>query len=295
MKLFPRISAAIHEIYSPKRVNAIAELMELIPGMSFDLTTNDVDGKPWDFNIEEKRTKAEGLVREKKALLVIGSPMCSAFSQIQNLNFSKMSPNEVKRVIDYGTTHLAFCAKLYQIQMDNRLYFSHEHPHAATSWENKGIKRLLEQEGVTRIKSHICAFGMESEDKLGKGFAKKPTGFMTNVPELAKRLELCCPGGHRHVIIRGGKSRRTEVYPNELCREIIIGLKDQMYKDGRLEAGCLGSLCPIHEDGTDYQEYKNCRFWDDFPGAPLRKEGVIRARKDELEQFRKHTVYLKRP
>lgn len=65
------------------------------------------------------------------------------------------------------------------------------------------------------------------------------------------------------------------MYPNELYREIIIGLKDQMYQDGRFESGCLGSLCPIDEDGTDYQEYKNCDFWDDLSGAPLRKEGVI--------------------
>lgn len=51
------IGAAVHEIYSPKRVNAIAELMDIVPGMSLDLTTNDIDGKPWDFNIEENELK----------------------------------------------------------------------------------------------------------------------------------------------------------------------------------------------------------------------------------------------
>lgn len=116
-----------------------------------------------------------------------------------------------------------------------------------------------------------------------------------SAPELAKRFELHCPGGHRHIVILGGKSRRTEVYPNELCREMIIGLKDPMCKDGRLEARCLGSLCPIDEDGKEYQDYQHCEFWDELSGAPLRKEGVIRARKDELGQFRKHTVYVKRP
>jgi len=98
----------IHEIYSPKRVNAMAELMGLIPGMSLDLTNNDIDAKPWDFNIEEKRGRAERLVREKKALLLIGSPMCSAFSQIQNLNFARMTPAEVDQVVKYGTKHLEF-------------------------------------------------------------------------------------------------------------------------------------------------------------------------------------------
>jgi len=50
------ISAAVHEIYSPKHVNAMGELMGLIPGISLDLTTDDIDGKPWDFNIEEKKS-----------------------------------------------------------------------------------------------------------------------------------------------------------------------------------------------------------------------------------------------
>ena len=34
----------------------------------------------------------------------------------------------------------------------------------------------------------MCAFGMTSEDNNGNGLVKKPTGFMTNAPELAKKL-----------------------------------------------------------------------------------------------------------
>jgi len=36
--------------------------------------------KIWDFNIEEKRVKAEKMIKGKKALLLIGIPFCSAFS-----------------------------------------------------------------------------------------------------------------------------------------------------------------------------------------------------------------------
>ena len=58
------------------------------------------------FNIEEKGQRAEQMVRDKKALLLIGSPMCSALGQIQHLNFAGMSPAEVEQVISYGTRHL---------------------------------------------------------------------------------------------------------------------------------------------------------------------------------------------
>ena len=78
-------SRSIIEAYSPKRVTGMGELMGLLPGMSLDLTQLDVDGQPWNFNCPEKRREAERMIREKNALLLIGSLMCAAFSQIQNL------------------------------------------------------------------------------------------------------------------------------------------------------------------------------------------------------------------
>lgn len=52
--------------------------MELKPGISYDLTENDVDGLPWGFYNPTKRVRAEQLVRSKKALWLVGSPMCIA-------------------------------------------------------------------------------------------------------------------------------------------------------------------------------------------------------------------------
>lgn len=44
----------MHEIYSPNRVNGMAEKLGIVPGLSLDLTVNDVDGESWDFNVEAK-------------------------------------------------------------------------------------------------------------------------------------------------------------------------------------------------------------------------------------------------
>lgn len=90
---------------------------------------------PWDFNRREKRDKAENLIREKSAMLLIGSPMCAAFSQLQNLNFRRMNPEKVKEKIEMGMRHLRFCLKLYKMQLDQGMYFLHEHPAGARSWQ----------------------------------------------------------------------------------------------------------------------------------------------------------------
>ena len=57
---------------------------------------------------------------------------------------------------------------------------------------------------------------------------------MTNAPYIAKRLSRRCDKGHSHVTLIGGRAKRAEVYPDELCRKIIYGYIDQMVADGRV-------------------------------------------------------------
>ena len=84
-----KVQFSIHELYSPPRVNNIASRLRQIPGMSFDITINDPDdGQPWDFNNPEKADKARRIIENKRAVLLIGSPMCTAFSSWQHINFA---------------------------------------------------------------------------------------------------------------------------------------------------------------------------------------------------------------
>ena len=100
----------VSEVYSPPRVTSMAKKMRLVPGMTFDLTVDDPDdGQPWDFNDDGKRAKAKELVRSRKSLLLILSPMCAAFSQLQHINFSKMDRQAVQEMVSHGTKHLEFC------------------------------------------------------------------------------------------------------------------------------------------------------------------------------------------
>ena len=72
----------------------------MVKGLSLDLTTCDPDdGKPWDFTKRDKRDKALDMVIQKKALLLVGSPMCKAFSRLQNITRSKRDPGEYERMV----------------------------------------------------------------------------------------------------------------------------------------------------------------------------------------------------
>ena len=116
----------VSEIYSPARVTSHAKHMGLNPGFALDLTTNDPDtGMPWDFDRVECRNKAYRLLVSTEPTLLIGSPMCRAFALLQNLNFVRMSKDEIKKLIDHGVKHLRFCISLYWEQIRNGRYFLH--------------------------------------------------------------------------------------------------------------------------------------------------------------------------
>ena len=77
MKIMEEVD--LTEIYSPPRVTKEAIKFKLQPGEAFDLTTG------WNFNKRADRIAAEAYMDSKKPLLVIGSPLCTMFSTLQNL------------------------------------------------------------------------------------------------------------------------------------------------------------------------------------------------------------------
>ena len=114
------IRAIVSEIYSPPRVSAVAKLCPsfgILPGFALDLTTHDHDGRHWDFDEEEMRTRAWAKVKEEKPLLLIGSPMCTAFSAWQHINNKKRDPTIVAEEFARGMRHLSFCCELYELSL----------------------------------------------------------------------------------------------------------------------------------------------------------------------------------
>ena len=64
----------------------------LLPGFAMDLTTTKPKtGAQWDNSQEETRETARKAIRRQRPYLLIGSPMCSAFSTWQALDRVKSS------------------------------------------------------------------------------------------------------------------------------------------------------------------------------------------------------------
>ena len=307
----------VAEVHSPPRATTMAERMGLRAGWALDFTTCDEDGRPWNFDQLEMRNRAVHKLLKDEPTLLIGSPMCTAFSQINQINHPKMDPWEVERRMSHGRKHLEFCTKLYELQWKVGRYFLHEHPAEASSWKEGCIKRLLEKHGVMKVNGDQCRYGFTSTKSGRSGPARKATGFLTNAPCIAKQLSKQCPNRqgwmvHQHVRLEGGRTRLAQVYPPELCRAICRGLELQLQAD-REGQFLLASVEPImmtksgdllnaanelmkkykivEEDLDDQRE----EAWDDVSGAQLDANEVRRARMEEIEYIHKMQLYTKVP
>ena len=135
----------ISEVYSPPRVAKVATRRKLKAGTSFDITTCDENGIPWDLLKPEIQEKCRKRIIKEKPKLLIGSVMCRDWSQIMNINWDRMEPEEIERRMKEAQIHLEFVCSLYKLQHDAGRYFAHEHPQTARSWEQDIIKETIEE------------------------------------------------------------------------------------------------------------------------------------------------------
>ena len=124
------LNRIVSEIYSPPRVASAAKLLpslKIIPGASLDITADQENGKPWDFDLVENRLKARKLYDEQRPALLVGSVICTAFSAFQAMNEQRRDPEVVQRERIRAMVHLRFVCGLCQMQLDEGRYFLHEH------------------------------------------------------------------------------------------------------------------------------------------------------------------------
>lgn len=227
----------ICEVFSPERVNAMVRKFGLTPGSSLDLTNG------YDFRNADDRARAWAIIKKTSPYLVIGSPPCTLFSQLQELNkhIHRDDPVWLRKFEEAkaeATSHLVFCAMIYQHRMKHGRHFLHEHPWSAASWKLTSMAELIDDGRVFHTQTHMCRFGMEShvQSKGGeKGLVKKPTGFMSSAECIVAELARRCDGSHQHVHLMGGRAAAAQVYPPALWEAILRGVIEQKrFEQGRV-------------------------------------------------------------
>lgn len=203
-----------------------------------DICTRDENGNPWDFTKSEMRSKAARRALNDEPLVVIGSPPCTDWSTVMNLNHDKMGLEETERRRKVAREHLEFCVELYRIQIKGGRYFIHEHPQSAASWHEDVMLELSKEAGVMVTAADQCAYGLKTKGPYGDAPAQKPTRFMTNAPCIASEFSRGCPNRmsrgrtkHQHIPLMNGRAKAAQEHPNRLCEAICRGIVKQIDAD----------------------------------------------------------------
>ena len=112
----------------------------------------------WDLGLEADQAQAEKRLSDEKPHLLILSPMCLAFSQLQALN---AKPERLAELLEQGKRHLELACSMAESQIEKGGRVLFQHPWAA---DEPCLKKLLAIDGMRRVRCDQCQFGLTSVD-----------------------------------------------------------------------------------------------------------------------------------
>ena len=174
----------------------------------------------------------------------------------------------------------------------------------------QAMQQMRQLEGVIVTKFDFCMLGMQTKDKEGKlGAARKRTAVMTNSPAISALLrEAQCRAEHSHTQLLGGRAGPCQVYTKDFCRLVCEGVKrekDNLKWRSHMQdifdiTRPLNKLLSVQQKleslttpPEECQLYQDATFFDDVTGTELDKGEAIKARREEMQFFKKLCVYTK--
>ena len=141
-----------------------------------------------------------------------------------------MDPDEVRRRMREARTHLNFCVQVYRNQLSRWKGVLHEHRLGASSWREEGVEVLANDPHVSTVVGDLCRYDLKITDAGGiVKSIKKPTRWMSSSSEMLERLKNRCDNSHQHGSLLDGKAKHAVIWPNNLCIEILKGMRDTAF------------------------------------------------------------------
>ena len=274
LQLTEKQARTVAEVYNPNRFGSRAEGQGMIPGSAFDLVLGH------DLLRPRVRQEVRDYLKTNHPGLTIISPPCTMFSALQNLGWSRWSDPEKQqqraRKMVEARMLLNFAVEICQLVQSYGGYFLFEHPWTSKAWDEPRLQRLLRRDDSLVARSDQCMFNLKSARGIRH---KKPTGWLTNHPGIAKALEVKCDKTHEHELILGSgpggsKSKLAQEYPDELV--------DTVLKSYRATVTELYDLEKLQKENAVIDEIFHEHFHSEA-GSPAPPEGLHRPFEDDEE------------
>ena len=256
------------EIYSPPRIVPEAKRAGLKARLSMDIHTGYDFRKP-----EDVKRSWDELEKWKPAVVTI-CPPCRVFSPLRNLSRFKRDPKRVQEEESEGIAFLEHAIDVIWYQVKNGRGFVFEHPWSSWAWEHPRFVELLQRSDIFMVRADMCAFGLKVMKGPMKGMlAQKPTGLVSNVPEVLELVDQKCTKDHRHGKLIGGVAHHAAIYTPQFIKAVVQGIKESLglpiqsqdkNEPGRSSGRAIGAV--LHAFAKTNNEIESDLFGDESGG-----------------------------
>lgn len=228
----PQQPYVLWEVYAGEgRITRTANRREHIKGERFSRE----DG--WDFDKAAHRRAFLRRLREEKPDAVMWSPVCTLWSNLQELanatNPARQATLETRRLEDHAT-HLTFVAMGYEYQRREGRIGIVEHPYSSRAWSTDAFSAMKGYD----VALDMCEYGLKLPDEERViNPVLKPTNLRVTSMTLVRRLGRRCRGDHQHTPLEGhvpGLGRRstlaenyTQMFATQIVNSVVAAIETE--------------------------------------------------------------------
>ena len=166
-------AVAFMEVYSLPRIAPAVCRLGLKVGPSLDLENG------WDFRVVQRQGEAVRRVQELQPLVLMLSPPCTVFSQVQHTMLDRRDLDKWAARYAEGLCLWKFACRLFKLQVLAGRYAVLEQPWLATSWKLPSAEKLRHLPGVRDYVFDQCLHGLCTTVEKNPVRNTKPGCFQT--------------------------------------------------------------------------------------------------------------------
>ena len=197
---------------------------------------------------------------------------CSVWSSIMQL----VPTANVQRLRRRDRVLVEFAAELAKLQVEARRHFLIENPDQSAAWSLVAALSSVTVDNRSLLcRCHQCRFCKTDAQGVPQ---KKATRFVTDVPEIAHRLDgIFCKGDHAHAAVIGGSKVTAPAghYARQLSSAVVDGAEACWERERRHEAhaaeaeGEEEGQDDMGDGGLSYEPQEGQETDDDFDQEPV--------------------------
>ena len=233
-------------------------------------------------------------IEEEDPFLLTLAPVCGPWSPWQHVNLQR-SGDTYEKVMDQRNQWYPVVQWLTSV-IEHRLQRGREvlleNPWGSMMWQLRCMDHLIAKAPSNSITGEIlelqrtdqCMYGLKDE-ATGRAH-ENAIGLLLSSASMKRVLERRCDGQHVHEVLAGGKTKKAQQWPEDLCRKMIEGALEEM----RLQV--INFAFPAEQE---LEEHETSGHLDaittaqDIAESPMKRRRIDLDEMDDEEDFEQST------